>query len=75
MSHLSTSEQTQRAADQRFGADEGDRYAVELPGCPRVELPATSSDEAVTRYNALCGITGTTLAYRVERVEDPSPAP
>lgn len=50
---------TQKHADNRYNATvvAGPLYRVEVPGVPAAELRASDPEQAIERYNALCGIT------------------
>jgi hypothetical protein len=54
--NLSAQEKTQLVIDQRWGTD-GKRWRVNLTGHPEVLIPAESREEAISRYNLICGIT------------------
>ena len=58
---LSTAQKTQLEADRLFGADGGDIWEVAFPhnDSPPARFPAHSRDEAIAKYNRLCGINST----------------
>lgn len=67
---------TQEVADRRFNAGQVamPRYRVELPGIPAAELLADSPQQAIDRYNDLCGITGVfQVQHHVTLIEDYPP--
>lgn len=56
---LTAEQKTQLEADRRFAGQAGEIWEVQLQEHPKVRLPAFSEFDAVGKYNALCGITGT----------------
>ena len=70
---------TQQAANARHGADNQfpfHLYFVQLPDNPGVRLNARDEAEAISRYNALCGvvrITNPFTRHSVQLVEERQP--
>ena len=66
---LSAQEKTQLACDKQYGTDVPKRFRVILKDHPEVIIPANSREEAIGRYNQLCGILRTEHEYSVTPVE------
>lgn len=67
---LSATERTQKVADERWGAETAERWAVSLPGDPsqpRLLIPARSDGEAIGKYQQLCGIRSTEHEFQASR--------
>lgn len=69
---LDREQKNAQAVEAAFGSPEDlelPRWAVSIPGDgaqPRLVLPARDEDQAVTRYNRLCGIRQTDHKHQVE---------
>ncbi len=70
---------TQQNADRRFNTtgQAGSTFLVSLPGVAAAKLVAFDRDEAIARYNDLCGITKIFgVQHHVELLDEyPAPMP
>jgi hypothetical protein len=60
----------QSAADRLFAGDAEHLWRIELPENPRVDLPAVDREQAIDKYNRLCGILSAGVPYTVQLIEE-----